>query len=76
MQALHSDRLVKVPCSAQVTVFKNFMAIELKKYLPLAESGQAGTYPPVINLCFSPTSCATSVKLIASSWYLGFGRQC
>lgn len=37
MQALHSDRLVKVPCSAHVTVFMNFMAIELKKYLPLAE---------------------------------------
>lgn len=41
----------------------NFTTIELKKYLPLAESGQVGAYPPVMNLHFSLTSCATSLKL-------------
>lgn len=41
-----------------------------------AESGQAGAYPPVMNLHVSPTHCATSVKLRASSWYLCFYRQC
>lgn len=84
IQTLHSDRLlptwkagagiIQVPCSAHITVSMNFMTIEIKKYLPLAGSGQAGASLPVMYLHFSPTSCATSVKLTASSWYFCFSR--